>query len=93
MLTIEPKENSELPSFSARWDQNSETLDVDILNVDSDTSSLFEAGKDGYSGHHPLRISEEVRMYDVIIKTPRNEIFRGNVSFNINHGHAPNLFG
>lgn len=92
IFAIDSKENSTLPSFSARWDQNAEALDIDILNVDTNVGDLFKAEKDGYSGHHSLRIPGDIRMYDVSVKIPQKEIFRANVSFNINKEHAPGLF-
>lgn len=91
VFTLEPTKQ-ELPIFTARWDQNYETLDVDILRVENDTSNLFKKEKNGYCGHHPKRISWVTRTYSVCIKIPDKDIFSGNVTFNINHGHSPNLF-
>lgn len=81
------------PYFVARWDQNFETLDIDIKNVDSATRAFFNSGRNGYKGHHPERILQETRTYDVNIQLPEKSIFRGNVTFNVSHGHHPNLFG
>jgi hypothetical protein len=80
------------PYFIARWDQNFETLDIDIKNVDNRVKALFNAEKDGYAGHHPVRILQETRTYDVNIQLPEKSIFRGNVTFNVGHGHHPDLF-
>jgi hypothetical protein len=80
------------PYFIARWDQNFETLDIDIKNVDNNIQALFNAEKDGYVGHHPVRILKETRTYDVDIQLPGKSIFRGNVTFNLAHGHHPDLF-
>jgi hypothetical protein len=80
------------PYFIARWDQNFETLDIDIKNVDNKVKALFNAEKDGYVGHHPARILHETRTYDVNIQLPEKSIFRGNVTFNVGHGHHPDLF-
>lgn len=81
------------PSFVGRWDENKSVLDVDILGVDKETETKFKLGKDGYSGHHPERISISPRLFRIDIKIPGQDIFQGEVSFNVNHGHEPGLFG
>ncbi len=92
LFIIEPIENFDLPSFSARWDQNLETLDIDISNTTHKISILFKAEKEGYLGHHPKNISQNPRTYNVHIAIPQYEIFNSNISFNINRTHAPELF-
>ncbi|MSR71603.1 MAG: hypothetical protein EXS50_02990 [Candidatus Taylorbacteria bacterium] len=92
LFKIDPREDVSLPSFVARWDQNYETLDIDILNIEKGVATLFKGGKGGYEGHHPVRISQSTRTYKVSIKLPTKDIFSGNVTFNINHGHEPDIF-
>lgn len=88
-----PKEKGSVhPSFTARWDQNKETLDVDMVGVEKSLMGEFKGERDGYSGHHPERLALPSRTYNVDIKTPHRQIFVGNVTFNINHGHEPGLF-
>lgn len=91
VFTLEPTKQKQ-PIFTARWDQNYETLDIDILGVDKNTSNLFKKEKNGYCGHHPKIISQVTRTYAVCIKIPDKDIFSGNITFNINHGHSPDLF-
>lgn len=93
IFKIHPRSNKEMPSFSGRWDEKQNMLDMDILNVTDKISTLFKAGKDGYFGHHPIRISESPRLFQVIIKIPEHDIFNGEVTFNINMGHAPGALG
>ncbi|MFA5132230.1 MAG: hypothetical protein WC444_02795 [Candidatus Paceibacterota bacterium] len=91
LFKVEPLDGM-LPFFTARWDQNYGTLDVDISNVDKNISTLFKSEQKGYSGHHPKRISESKRIYLLNIKTPEGVILLGEISFNINHGHALGIF-
>jgi hypothetical protein len=93
IFEISPKdEESMFPTFVARWDQNKETLDIDLKNTSPDELELFKSEKVGYSGHHPIRLNTPSRTFKVDIRTPSHHIFTGNVSFNINHGHEPGLF-
>ncbi len=92
IFKIESMKN-EAPCFIGRWDQNYATLDIDILKVGKKFISCFKSEKNGYSGHHPRRISETTLTYKVDIKIPDKEVFAGNITFNLNHGHEPGLFG
>lgn len=94
VFEVLPKDSKvELPSFVARWDQNKETMDIDMLGPSQARANLFKGGKEGYSGHHPVRMNVPSRTYDVAIKIPECEVFAGRVTFNINHGHESGLFG
>ncbi len=98
VFSIEPKsKKSIMPSFSGRWDQNKQILDIDILGVTKKTVNLFKTGKDGYLGHHLKIISASPRLFAINIRIPDVEIFRGTITFNVNHGHGPipgwNFFG
>lgn len=84
--------NDSSPSFLGRWDQNYGTIDVDILGTEEKTASHFKAEKNGYFGHHPKRISEAKRTYDVQVKLPEKNILSAHITFSINHGHEPGLF-
>lgn len=85
-------EKSGFPSFKARWDERDDQVDIDIINVDKRISQLFKNGKSGYSGHHSKKTIDSPRTYLAEIKIPERLIFRGNITFNINQGHAPDLF-
>ncbi len=80
------------PRFVGRWDQSVEALDVDVFNVSTKSGVKFRAGKDEFAGHHPRRLSDSNRSYNVTIRLPTGMIFYGAVSFSINWGHAPELF-
>lgn len=84
--------DSTLPCFIGRWDQSTETLDIDIMKVGSKASESFRNERNGYAGHHPTRTADPERKYQLKILLPEKPIFEGYVSFNINHGHAPGLF-
>jgi hypothetical protein len=79
------------PQFVGRWDQSVETLDVDVFNVSTTSGVKFRAGKDGFTGHHPQRLSDSNRSYNITVRLPTGMIFDGSVSFNVNWGHAPEL--
>jgi len=85
-------DNKALPYFVGRWDQKEELLDIDILGIDKKAVSNFRAEKNGYSGHHPELILESPRLFQIEINIPECKIMKGNMTFNINHGHHPNLF-
>jgi hypothetical protein len=91
IFALKPK-IAELPSFVGRWDQVKSVVDIDIREVECGVQNLFKSEKNGYSGHHPQVISESPRLFAINIKTPGQNIFQGNLTFNINHGHDPNLF-
>lgn len=84
--------NPTLPSFIGRWDHKQGVLDIDIFKVDSKAVTNFRADKNNYGGHHPLLISESPRLFEIDIKMPEGKILEGTITFNIGHGHAPNLF-
>jgi hypothetical protein len=92
MVVFELKtENKTLPTFLGRWDEKEQLLDIDILGVDKKSTSDFRAEKNGYSGHHPKHISESPRLFQIEINIPECEIMKGNITFNVNHGHHPDL--
>jgi len=79
------------PSFHARVDDGSPDtpkdpeLDIDIKGV-SDTAIIrdFKANRNGYIGHHNSRsASPSERVFDVEISTPKGNVFRGEIFFNV----------
>jgi len=84
--------NHNLPLFAGRWDQKQGVLDIDIFKVDNKAVTNFRAGKNGYNDHHPLLKLESPRLFEIDIKIPDEKILEGTMTFNIGHGHAPNLF-
>jgi hypothetical protein len=68
-----------LPYFIFRWDENQDQFDVDIGNVDNETKKKFKAGKDGYSGHHPIRSVHSGRCMEVDISLPNKKVFKGTI--------------
>ena len=87
-----PTDNG-LPRFRARWDQNKELVDIDILNVDRTAFDDFRGERNGYSGHHPLRISTDERRFEVKVAIPNKDICSGWIVLNINWGHGVISFG
>ncbi len=79
------------PSFQARWDEKENLVDIDIKNVSKNISTSFKSEKNGYSGHHSTMVVESPREYHSKICLPNKVIFAGTITFNINHGHAPNI--
>jgi hypothetical protein len=70
------------PSFSARWDQRPDELDIDIHHPSDAVVDDFKGGKNGYRGHHTKQFDGlNSRTFEVIIKTPEGLIFDGTASF------------
>lgn len=88
LFKITPKELS-LPFFKGRWDEKDNQVDIDINNVSKSIYNSFKTGRGGYAGHHSTRLSESPRKFLAEINIPGKLIFRGEITFNINFGHAP----
>ncbi len=87
LFTIKTKVKSNKPLFSVRWDEKNNEVDIDILNVEKNINTLFKAEKSGCLGHHTQRTSESPRIFYILIKTPNQTIYEGNITFNINKGN------
>lgn len=81
LIDITPKKEKTLPSFVLRWDSNSKTVDVDIHVDGKNRKDLWD--NLGYSGHHPTRINGPWRKFEVDIKIPERNIFRGIVNIGL----------
>jgi len=79
---LQPKEGS-LPSFSFRWDEKDDSLDVDIQGVTGIVESWFNKGIKGYAGHHPKRVTSQRRTFEADIRIPQIHVFHGCLSFNL----------
>jgi hypothetical protein len=78
---LKPQDET-LPGFLFRWDEKDDRFDVDITNVSKNKKRKFEHGEGGYRGHHPRRIhDEENRTFEVDIKIPDFQVFKGKISF------------
>ena len=77
VAALKPKRKG-LPEFVFRWDENADTLDVDIMGVPDDVRRSFRRGIHGYAGHHTKRVSKD-KVFEVSIRTPEREIFCGSV--------------
>ncbi|MFH1963263.1 MAG: hypothetical protein ABIJ30_10415 [bacterium] len=80
----------EEPKFTFRWDEKEEALDVDIDGVDSKTTEEFKHGKNGYEGHHSKRLESEGRVFELNIKVPNKNIFRGQITVPVKREKAFN---
>jgi hypothetical protein len=69
---------SDFPTFTFRWDQNKETLDVDIYTEGELKSELWS--KQGYQGHHPQKEEGDPRRYKLDIAVPNKQIFTGTIT-------------
>jgi len=86
VFTLKSKDQS-LPRFVGRWDQNKEVIDIDMYDRGRTKPSLdFKKGTPGYSGHHPKRISKDIRTFQVSVEIPNVVIYTGLITFNINWG-------
>jgi hypothetical protein len=86
-LRIEPKPGrSHLPSFSARWDQTKNTVDID-LDGDAEEKRKFKLQQPGYRGHKTDKVSDSPRVYAIDIETPATgHVFKGTITLNIDLG-------
>jgi len=81
LLKLVPKSGTG-PSFTARWDQKPQRLDIDMHDASTTAAKKFKAEQDGYSGHHTERTSDpHKRVFDVTITVPTGTVFDGSVSF------------
>lgn len=58
-----------LPSFSARWDQYDDSVDVD-LHGEAEETRKFAMQQPGYRGHKTERVSNSPRAQAIDIETP-----------------------
>jgi hypothetical protein len=82
---LEPKSNKGLCTFVFRWDEKTSSLDVDVENCpDKKLVERFKSDKDKeYYGHHPTKIPEAGRSFDIRIVWNSKRLFEGSISFNI----------
>ena len=67
------------PSFSARWDQKSDMIDVD-LRGSATARRAFRLGIRGYRGHHAKIVSDSPRIYEIDIRVPEGPIFKATIA-------------
>ena len=77
--------NAGLPTFSARWDQQANSIDVDLLG-DSAARRLFRDEAGGCAGHHSQIVRDSPRTYRLKIQTPAGVVVSGTVTLNIELG-------
>lgn len=77
--------SSDLPSFAARWDENAQTVDIDIDGVSENAKTLFKKGTNGYSGHWSQHVPDNLSTYTfrMCIQIPSQKVFEGTVSFTV----------
>ena len=81
LFRLEPSD-SKRPSFSARWDWQENTVDIDFLG-DQELCKAFKADSDGYKGHHTTTLSESPLTYQVEIRVPAESIFKGTITLSV----------
>jgi hypothetical protein len=85
LLRIEPK-RTDLPSFRVRWDQNEDSVNVDLIG-DSEETRKFAQQRAGYIGHKTDRVNASPRTQAIDIQTPSTgRIFKGTMALNIDLG-------
>jgi hypothetical protein len=85
LLRIEPN-RSDFPTFSIRWDQSDDSVDVDLLG-DHEEHYKYAQQKTGYRGHKTDRVAENPRTQAIDIETPcTGPVFKGVISFYIDLG-------
>jgi hypothetical protein len=85
LLRIEPKRPN-LPSFSMRWDQNDDSIDID-LHGETEETRRFAMQRPGYCGHKTERVTASPRTQAIDIETPATgHVFKGTITLNIDLG-------
>ena len=79
LVRLEPVNSGEFPSFDLRWDQNANTIDVD-LDGDPVERKLFEAGREGYQGHHPVTVSDTPRVFHIEIRNREFTVYESDLT-------------
>lgn len=82
IASLQPKEES-LPWFSVRWDEKGHHLNVDIHGVGDEERDWFQNGQNGYAGHLPQKVSGQGHAFDIDIRIPNLQVFRGCLSFDL----------
>jgi hypothetical protein len=78
------------PCFSARWDQKSDALDIDIHHPSRDVCAQFKHGENGYCGHWTKPTGDpNSRTFEIVITTPEGMIFEGTASFTLTRQFHP----
>lgn len=76
-------QDPDLPSFSFRWDNKDDALDVDIGNVNVLAQLSFLMGKSGNVGHKTLRVIGNDRSYYCEIVIDGRTFFRGLIAVSL----------
>jgi hypothetical protein len=84
---VEPKPGrSHLPSFSARWDQGQNTVDIDLVGNPKENEK-FARSKPGYRGHKTTIVTDNPRIYAIDLETPATgHVFKGTIALNVDLG-------
>lgn len=82
ILRIEPEPPDRLPSFSVRWDQKKNTIDVDRIG-NRRLGKLFKRGAKGYKGHHPITVSASPRTFRIEIVDKGHRIYEAQLTLNV----------
>ena len=76
---MKPKVSS-LPEFWIRWDEKK--VDVD-MHGELEHREDWINSRNGYEGHHTVKMKKEGRHFKVSIETPTMKVFDGAISFNL----------
>lgn len=82
VFSLRSSENAQ--EFVCRWDQNPEVIDIDMYE-NGKIVAEFKSEKNGYVGHHTVRVSQDPRRFRVDIQIPGQVIFQGYATLNISH--------
>jgi hypothetical protein len=79
-----------LPEFWLRRDERADALDVD-MHGDSKHKNDWKHSKNGYTGHHAVKLKGEGRHFRVSIDIPTMKVFDGVISFNLSMKITSNI--
>jgi len=78
--------DSSLPGFAARWDDATQTIDIDPDPPECIDPKIWEAEKQGYRGHHTQTLTDSPREYGIEVWTPNGQVFKARCRLNIDIG-------
>jgi hypothetical protein len=84
VASLQPRvSDSAWPTFEFRWNDSSDTLDVDVSNVSKSEVAEFKTGTDAYCGHHARKMASISRVFEADIVWKGLRVYSGQIGFSL----------
>ena len=84
VASLQPRlSDSPWPTFDFRWDDKSDTLDVDVRNVSKAEVAEFKIGTNAYYGHHTEKMASSSRVFEADIVWKGLSVYSGQIGFSL----------